>query len=732
MLLAVLFASPAAAAELRAGAGEADITPPQTGYYLGGWTRADRLAEGQHTRLYARAIVLQRGERKVALVAAELFAIPGGLQHHVAAALADLGFDDSNVLISASHTHSGPGGYGNYPTLNTAAPSIETIGDPLSFFRLLEPEPADRQLYTFLVRQIAASVQRADADLAPAAAAWGEDRIVGLTQNRSIEAHLADHGIVEPYGEGRPEQDPDGPEHTIDPSVDVLRVDHLVRRGGRTRHVPIGAWSTFADHGTVTKAEFQVYNGDHHASAARVFAERVRRAGRVPADQPVVNVYGNSDEGDQTAGLDHTGPAGSDYVGRVEATAMFRAWRSAGRRLSREPELDLRWTRACFCGRPTEGGNVADQAEIGAPFLTGSEEGRGPLYDVTGVPFEGLRSPSSSGAQGDKLGIPIDVPPVVPLMVVRVGSRVIASMPGEASKEMGARVREAVEAAGGPAGVQRVVISGLANEYINYVTTPEEYGQQHYEGGSTLFGPLEGNFLRDRLVDLTRALVTGAPAPAPDPFDPTNGVEPDGADYPPGAASGSLLAQPDERVPRLGHAEITWQGGPLGHDRPVDAPFVIVERLEHGRYRQVDSDLGLAVLWRVDGSGRYTAYWEAPRDAPHGAYRLRVSATRYELVSRSFQLVPSTALRVRRVDLGGGRWAVRLEYPRAVENVDLTYRPDDAAGGSVRFVADGRRVVVQEQRDDLFPAPPGGSVTIPARAARDRYGNRNSRQVTLP
>ena len=28
---------------LRAGAGQADITPPKTGYFLGGWTRSDRL-----------------------------------------------------------------------------------------------------------------------------------------------------------------------------------------------------------------------------------------------------------------------------------------------------------------------------------------------------------------------------------------------------------------------------------------------------------------------------------------------------------------------------------------------------------------------------------------------------------------------------------------------------------------------------------------------------------------
>lgn len=190
-LAAAVFAPPAAAQGLLAGAGEADITPRQTHYYLGGYTRADRLARGQHTRLFAKALVLQRGGRKVALVAADLFMIPAGLHEHVAEAA---GFAPSEVLISVSHTHSGPGGFANYPIYNTAAPSMETITRPESFVELINPRPADRQLYTFLVQQIAAAIRRAEEDRGRAVAGWGEERIVGLTRNRSVEAHLATTG----------------------------------------------------------------------------------------------------------------------------------------------------------------------------------------------------------------------------------------------------------------------------------------------------------------------------------------------------------------------------------------------------------------------------------------------------------------------------------------------------------------------------------------------------------
>ena len=59
----------------------------------------------------------------------------------------------------------------------------------------------------------------------------------------------------------------------------------------------------------------------------------------------------------------------------------------------------------CFCGQEVEGGRVGDQAVVGLPLITGSEEGRGPLYDVTHEPFEGRTSPLDGGAQGHKIQI---------------------------------------------------------------------------------------------------------------------------------------------------------------------------------------------------------------------------------------------------------------------------------------------------------------------------------------
>ncbi|OLE37596.1 MAG: hypothetical protein AUG48_04075 [Actinobacteria bacterium 13_1_20CM_3_68_9] len=397
---ALVLAAPASAAPtLKVGVGRADITPP-TGYYMMGWVRSDGKISGQNARLWARVIVLQQGGRKVALVAEDLNGIPGGMMAAAAARDGDIGFSEQNVLDSASHTHAAPTGFYNFSTYNTV---FMTINSPTDFQLT---GGLDQQLYTFMVRRLALAIRRANADLGPGKVGWGATRITDLTQNRSLEAHLYDHGIHEPYGTGSVSQDPKGPLHTIDPDVNVLRVDKLI--GGR--QVPVGMWSTFANHGTVNKFQFTYYNEDHHGAATHLTEAAIRRKGKVPRRQAVVDVYGNTDEGDLSSGLERSGPAAADFVGRVESQAFLRAWKQAGRHMKRRAALDWRWTRMCWCGQQTPDGPVADKGDFGIAEFTGSEEGRGPLFDVTRIPFEGDHLPVGNGPQGDKIGsnIPLD------------------------------------------------------------------------------------------------------------------------------------------------------------------------------------------------------------------------------------------------------------------------------------------------------------------------------------
>jgi neutral ceramidase len=294
-------------------------------------------------------------------------------------------------------------------------------------------------------------------------------------------------------------------------------------------------------------------------------------------------------------------------------------------------------------------------------------------------------------------------------------------------------VRSAVRAAAAGHGIHSVVISGLANEYLQYFTTPEEYDRQHYEGGSTLYGRASSNLLKLGLVDLSKSLVLGKPAPSAYPYDPRNGLKPDSPPFPSGAASGSLEVQPST-TQRLERAELAWQGGPRGEDRPLDRAFVSVERRVGNGWRTVDTDLGLRILWDVDSSGTYRAYWEVPPSAQRGSYRFVVTANRYGLVSRGFKVVPSTGLIVSPFGgrLPAGFLGVTLSYPKAVPEQDLTYRPPIDGGGVAFRVAAGKRTV-HALHGQVFSVSAGKSaaVIVPAGAARDRWGNRNGEPLTL-
>jgi neutral ceramidase len=96
-----------------AGVGKVDITPPP-GLPLFGYSRARTdPAAGVRTRLYARALYLEdaRGEH-VVLVQCDLGAISSLLHLQVARAIVqETGISVDRLLIGATHTHAGPGGY---------------------------------------------------------------------------------------------------------------------------------------------------------------------------------------------------------------------------------------------------------------------------------------------------------------------------------------------------------------------------------------------------------------------------------------------------------------------------------------------------------------------------------------------------------------------------------------------------------------------------------------------
>ena len=97
----------------------------------------------------------------------------------------------------------------------------------------------------------------------PVRAAWGAGRVLDVNRNRSIEAHLANHGLDMFYGQGDPTDDPKGAEHARDTRLRILRVDRL-------DGTPLAGWIHFPVHLTTS------------APGRRHLGHRPRRHGHPP------------------------------------------------------------------------------------------------------------------------------------------------------------------------------------------------------------------------------------------------------------------------------------------------------------------------------------------------------------------------------------------------------------------------------------------------------------------
>ncbi len=112
---------------LRAGVAKVDITPA-VGTELCGHFRSSLRSVGVHSRLYAKAIILNDGENYVALVACDLLGVTSSLVASTRERIEELtGIPAKNVMICCTHTHSGPGSQ----PLRVVGKSDETYQDQL-------------------------------------------------------------------------------------------------------------------------------------------------------------------------------------------------------------------------------------------------------------------------------------------------------------------------------------------------------------------------------------------------------------------------------------------------------------------------------------------------------------------------------------------------------------------------------------------------------------------------
>lgn len=511
------------AGEYQVGTGKQDITGP-LGLPMMGWGWAEPLAQDIHRPLFSRAFVIMDpgSGRRVALVTADLGQVFQSVHLAVLAQLAEdpelrdeAGeplYTAANVLISATHTHSGPMGYSHSKLYNTTS----TKGVPRA------REYYSAKNFAIITKGITRSIVEAHQSLQPATLSWASGTLAGLGKNRSLSAYLRN-----PEADGAPES------WQTNQTMTLLRFDD--REGNA-----LGVLNWFALHGTSLGNDNTSISGDNKGEAARLFEMAHRAVG-----QDFVAAFAQSDCGDVSPNTmgdvdgdgDWDGEGGADdrlsleIAGRKQferATELFEAAAPlAGK-------IDHRQTYVDFSGLELEvevGGEsrrvTTCPAAVGQSMSAGTEDGRG----FTLLFAEGMTCDSNSfwvpapecwaaepchGAKAVMIGTPRGsdespgMPQILPLQLITLGGLAIVAVPAELTTVAGHRLRQSVAEALGPS-IKQVVIAGLANTYAGYVTTREEYQQQDYEGGSTLFGEHTLAAYQQQFQELARALVQDEP-----------------------------------------------------------------------------------------------------------------------------------------------------------------------------------------------------------------------------
>ncbi|MCS5594529.1 MAG: neutral/alkaline non-lysosomal ceramidase N-terminal domain-containing protein, partial [Porticoccaceae bacterium] len=270
------------------GRGMSDITGPSYGIQMWGFGREDQLTEGLHIRQRSRAFVIAQANeptKRLVFVSADL----GSIEHHITLEVIDKlqqqygdTYSINNVIISATHTHAGPGGYWH---------SRSDLSLDGGFY----PEH-----FTAIVEGITASIINAHKDLQPGNIYLGKGNLNNAGANRSVPAYLENPQVErDQYVENTP--------------TEMTLLKFTDDSGD------IGMLNWYALHPTAMNYYNRLISGDHKGYAS-LQIEKMRGT-RYQDDNVFVAAFAQADPGDVTpnTNLDNTGPGETD----VETTQIM-------------------------------------------------------------------------------------------------------------------------------------------------------------------------------------------------------------------------------------------------------------------------------------------------------------------------------------------------------------------------------------------------------------------------
>ncbi len=677
------------------GAAKADITGPAGGKIHMGNESTDNYSAGIHLRQYARSFVIHSpcNDKRVAMILTDT----GMMFESVRQAVLDAVAADSelsalygpdNIMMSATHTHSAPGGQAHYTAYNT--------------FRLGH----DPQTFAVTVDGMLASLRQAQRNLAataqPGKIHFNQGELLGANKSRAIPAYMQN-----PATERQRYLDINGDDITTNRLMTLLRLE---RDNGKQ----VASINWFAVHPTSDAlSEYGLgavpISGDNKGYAAYLF-ERIKAGGD---GEDFVAGFMQADEGDAFSQLwfdndelraqrDAALPANEpspvtvangsaqlnraltlynrarqslhgpiDYrLGYVKMDAVEVTDPVVLASLPHPAELDSTEKRTCTAAMGFSFPAAGHGAQPGeqSHFTPAGLSCRDPDYfasvqnDVLSLLSAKLPAESLSYAVGCNLsqlpGLNLDCqaekpilfvfgPPlnvsanILPFQLLRIGNLAIIALPWEITTMAGRRIRDTVLNELKHDGVDYVVINGLANDYVSYLTTREEYALQMYEGASNQFGPWSLAAVQQEMRRLATDMaehVASDIGPTPPrttatlmQLQPLNLLD----STPPGANFGDTLEDVASRYAPGDTARAVFQASSPNHDLKTGGSFVFVERRQnHGEWQTIahDADPETSFVWHSDSPqpqfspspfSRAEVLWRIPNNTLPGRYRLR-------------------------------------------------------------------------------------------------------------
>ena len=619
-------------ATLLVGRGLSDITGEAGGCGMLGYGKADQQTEGIHMRQRTRAFVIATGAAgpRVLLIVNDLPLVFDSVHQEVLRRLrlayGDL-YSAANTMITATHTHCAPGGYADHLLYNS-----NTKG-----FR---PKTFDA-----LVDGILEAVVRAHADLAPSRLVLAHGELHGASVNRSRVAF-----------ERNPQTERAFFPEAIDPQTTLLRIE----RAGRT----VGAINWFATHNTSMTNRNRLISSDNKGYAG-YYWERVVGGLNYLTDldspPPFIGAFAQTNAGDMSPNL-NLRPGSGPTEDAFENTRLIglRQYDAASALAGEDGvevtgPLDARLVYVDLARVDVEPAFTGD----GRAHRTSGPAGGSASFagaGVDGPAFRGFAKESIRGGTGPRIayrssrsladtqapkgivlpgGLVNRLLPVVaqrvPVQLLRIGPLYLIGIPGEVTITAGLRLRRTVAAVVG-AELHNVLVAGYSNGYIHYVTTPEEYDAQRYEGASTLFGRWELPALQQTVAKLADRMQTGsAVEEGPPTVDlshrrrpPRDRSGPDTA--PPGTSFGDVVVEPRDTYEAGQRVTITFVGAHPDNRMHRGGTYLHVQRWVDEGWQSIrdDGDWDTRFVWkaRPGGASEVTISWDIAGDAPAGRYRI--------------------------------------------------------------------------------------------------------------